>query len=261
MYFKNQTGNAVIIDKLKVVLVAGIYVVLLEIPAVYAESSTQDEFEIVHWTYKLTPSYYVTTHETEAIDLNLRANYGPHATWLGYYRRGNEFDQIRTGYEYTAQFSIVQLVPSLQLASYGFAGGSVNAQIGGSIYALLGFGRTNLRDYYNLNFDPNDSITYGIGSRLNPKSTLTLFTVKDNRLQTGQIITHAVWRWAFNDHQRWTIDLSNKRGRASIYDEPVCGNGFSATYDYQNIFFRLAEDQKVNFTADNQTRLTIGLRF
>ena len=213
------------------------------------------------WAFKLTPSYYVTTHQKDATDLNLRANHGPHAVWLGYYRRGDEFEQTRTGYEYTLQLPFGQLVPSLQLASHGFAGGSLNAQIGDSVYALLGFGRTNTRDYYNLNFDPNDSVVYGLGTRLLPRSNLSLFTVRDNRLHTDQVVTHLVWRLLPDDHQRWTVDLSRKHGRPTADDDAVSGDALAVTYDYRDVFFRLARDRKVNFSAEDQTRLSIGLRF
>lgn len=240
------------------------YGTLLGISGVYADTPIRGDAEVAAddaWVFKLTPSYYVTTREKDATDLNLRANYGPHAIWLGHYRRDGEFEQTRTGYEYTAQIPFGQLVSSLQLATHGFAGGSINAQMGGSIYALLGFGRTNTQDYYNLNFDPNDSVLYGFGTRLLPKSTLSLFAVKDNRLNTDQIVVHAIWRMLPDEHQRWTVDLSGKHGRATPDDESVSGKALSVTYDNRDIFFRLAQDQKVNFTADDQTRLTIGLRF
>lgn len=213
------------------------------------------------WAFKLTPSYYRTTNQPDATDLNLRANHGPHALWLGYYRRPGEFEQTRTGYEYTAQLPFGQLVPSLQLATHGFAGGSLNAQIGDQVYALLGFGRTNTRDYYNLNFDPNDSVVYGLGTRLVPGSQLSLFTVKDNRLHTGQMVTHLVWRYFPDDHQRWTVDLSGKHGRADAEANPVSGQALSVTYDYRDVFVRLARDRKVNFSEDDQTRVSVGMRF
>jgi hypothetical protein len=213
------------------------------------------------WTFKLTPSYYATTHQKDSTDVNLRANYGPHAIWLGYYRRAGEFDQARTGYEYTAQLPFGQIVPSLQLATHGFLGGSVNAQIGDQVYGLLGIGRTNARDYYNLNFDPNDSVVYGIGTRLVPKTSVSLFTVRDNRLHTGQVVTHLLWRVAPDERQRWTVDLSSKRGRPNADEESVSGSALSLTYDYKQVFVRLARDRKVNFTADDQTRLSLGLRF
>lgn len=213
------------------------------------------------WAFKLTPSHYATTHERAATDINLRANHGAHAVWLGYYRRGGEFEQTRTGYEYTAQLPFVQIVPSLQLASRGFLGGSVNAQIGDRVYGLLGLGRTNTRDYYNLNFDPNDSVVYGVGMQLRPQSSVSLFTVKDNRLHTDQTVTHLVWRSGSAELQRWTVDWSAKRGRPSPDDDLLSGGALSVTCDYRKLFVRLARDRKVNFTAEDQTRLSLGFRF
>ena len=213
------------------------------------------------WAFKLTPSYYSTTNEPAAVDLNLRANNGPHAVWLGYYRRDSEFEQTRTGYEFTYEAPFGKMVPSVQLATHGFVGGSFNVEAGEQVFALLGFGRTNGRDYYNLNFDPNDSITYGLGTRLLPKSTLSLFTVKDDRLHTGQMVTHAVWRYQAAEHQRWTIDLSSKHGRASPEDDSVSGQAIALGFDFDSVFVHLARDRKVNFTAEDQTRLSLGLRF
>lgn len=231
---------------------------------VWADASRPGDVEVNEaeaWSFKLTPSYYATTHQPDATDLNLRANQGPHAVWLGYYQRGGEFAQTRTGYEYTAQLPFGLLVPSLQLASHGFAGGAVNAQIGDQVYGLLGYGRTNARDYYNLNFDPNDSVVYGLGTRLFPKSTVSLFTVRDNRLHTGQEVTHLIWRTTPDERQRWTVDFSSKHGRATPDDEAVSGQALSLTYDYRDVFIRLARDKKVNFTNDDQTRFSLGVRF
>lgn len=213
------------------------------------------------WAFKLTPSWYTTSHQPDATDINLRANNGPHAVWLGYYRQGGDFEQTRSGYEYTLETPLGKVVPSVQVASHGFVGGSINGEVGNDVFALLGFGRTNTRDYYNLNFDPNDSIVYGLGTRLLPKSTLSLFTVKDDRLHTGQVVTHAVWRYQADDRQRLTLDFSNKHGSASADAESVSGNALSLTYDYRSIFLRLARDKKVNFTAEDQTRVSLGLRF
>jgi hypothetical protein len=213
------------------------------------------------WAFKLTPSLYATAHEHNAVDINLRANNGPHVVWVGQYQRGNEFQQTRTGYEYTANFAWGQMVPSLQAASGGFAGGSLSFQIGQPVYVIAGLGRTNLRNYYNLNFDPNDAVTLGLGARLGLGHQLSLFSVKDNRLATDQLITHGVWRWQANDADRWTVDWAYKSGRASPEDERVIGRSLSVTYDHRNTFVRVAYDEKVNFSAHNQTRLSAGLRF
>lgn len=213
------------------------------------------------WAFKLTPSLYATAHEHNAVDVNLRANNGPHALWIGQYQRGDEFQQTRTGYEYTANFAWGQMVPSLQTATGGFVGGSLNVQIGQPVYVMAGLGRTNLRNYYNLNFDPNDAVTLGLGAHWNQSHQVSLFTVKDNRLATDQIITHAVWRWQANAHDRWTVDWAYKSGRGSPDDERVKGRSLSVTYDHRHTFVRLAYDEKVNFSANNQTRVSAGLRF
>ena len=213
------------------------------------------------WAFKLTPSLYTTAHEHNAVDLNLRGNNGPHALWVGQYQRGSEFQQTRTGYEYTANFDWGQVVPSLQAASGGFAGGSLNFQIGKPVFVIAGLGRTNLRSYYNLNFDPNDAVTLGLGARLGGGHQVSLFTVKDNRLATDQIITHGVWRWQANDADRWTVDVAYKSGRSSPEEERAHGRSLSVTYDHRQTFVRLAYDEKVNFSANNQTRVSAGLRF
>lgn len=213
------------------------------------------------WTFKLTPSLYATAHEHNAVDINLRGNNGPHALWVGQYQRGSEFQQTRTGYEYTANFDWGQAVPSLQAASGGFVGGSLNFQIGKPVFVIAGLGRTNLRNYYNLNFDPNDAVTLGIGARFDNGHQVSLYTVQDNRLATDQIITHGVWRWQASDADRWTVDLASKSGRSSPQDERVSGRSLSVTLDHRQTFVRVAYDEKVNFSANNQTRLSVGLRF
>lgn len=245
----------------------GILPLLLIVPALaVADASRPGGAEGVDaaakaWSFKLTPSYYATTHQQAAGDVNLRANNGPHAVWLGYYQRGSEFEQTRTGYEFTLETAYAKLVPSLQLATHGFAGTAVNLEIGTAVYALLGYGRTNARDYYNLNFDPNDSIVYGLGTRLIPGTNLSLYTVKDNRLHTEQVVNHLVARMQLAERQRLTLDLSEKHGRESADDPLVSGHGLSVTYDYRDVFLRLARDHKVNFSAENQSRLSLGLRF
>ena len=238
--------------------------VLLLVNGAAADPVARGEIEVGtpdRWAFKLTPSYYVTERQKDAIDINLRANFGAHAMWIAHYRRGTEFEQSRTGYEYTLQLPLVQVVPSIQVASHGFAGGSINAIVGGPLYGMLGFGRTNLRDYYNLNFDPNDSIVAGVGTRLLPKSNVSLFTVQDNRLHTGQKVLHLVWRYTPTERERWTIDLSGKRGRPVADADPISGGGLSVTYEHGDVFFRLARDRKVNFGNDDQTRVSAGLRF
>lgn len=213
------------------------------------------------WALKLTPSYYATTNQHSATDVNLRAKHGAHAIWLGYFQRGNEFEQTRSGYELTLCGDYAKLVPSLQVATHGFAGGAVNLELGTSVYALLGYGRTNAHDYYNLNFDPNDSLVFGMGTRLISRGNLSVYNVKDNRLHTEQSVSHAVFRYQVNDRQRLAMDIFEKHGRATPDDPKVSGRGVAFTYDYRDVFVRFARDRRVNFSADDQTRVSLGFRF
>jgi hypothetical protein len=181
-------------------------------------------------TFKLTPSYYLISNGNDGTDLNLRAEYGGHYGWIGYYHDRLGFAQTRAGYEYHADFGYVRTVASAQAATHGFIGGSLNAEIGGDTYALVGWGRTNLQDYYNLNFDPNDAVTLGVGTRAIPETELSLYTTADDRLGTGQRVTHMIARKMLDKQQRLTLDITHKSG-TSTEGNNVTGNGISLGYD------------------------------
>ncbi|WP_369424169.1 hypothetical protein [Leptothrix ochracea] len=211
------------------------------------------------WDFKATSSWYNSASTPEAVDLNLRAHRGAHTLWVGAYHDPN-FDQGRAGWEYTVEGDDWQVVPSLQGATHGYASGSFSAQLGQKVYTILGWGRSNLQPYMNLNFDPNDAYTLGAGMR-GKRSTLSLFMVKDDRLHTDQVVHHAVWRYSPQEGQRWTVDLSSKRGRPAENEASVSGLGLTVSYDYHDYFVRVTQEQKVNFTPDDQTRLALGMRF
>lgn len=213
------------------------------------------------WQFKLTPTYLATPGAAAATDWNLRANNGPHALWLAYYRQPGQFAQARTGYEFTQQWSYLKLVPSLQAASHGFFGASLNAEIGGPLYVLLGVGRTNTRPYYNLNIDPNDMQTYGLGWHWSPQTTLAVYSVRDDRLQTGQRINHALFRQQLDALNRLTLDLFSKHGQADADSAAVKGDGLALTWDHASWFVRVAHEQKVGFTTRAQNRFSLGWRF
>lgn len=244
---------------------------LLIVVALGIASSHARADEAEGWAFKFTPGWYATRGAPPAVDLNLRASNGPQAVWIAHYRRGNEFAQSRAGHEYTAVLSdSLQLVSSLQVASRGFAGGSLTAQIGpGAVareghhgpYAIAGWGRTNGREYYNLNFDPNDALTLGAGWRSASGAQWSLFNVRDDRLGTGQRITHVVARWAPAAGQRLTLDLALKQGRADAQSDVVRGSIASLTWDIDQRFVRIAMDRKVNFSSTDQWRVAAGLRF
>ena len=213
--------------------------------------------------YKFTPTFYRTTNVTPAYDLNLRGNRGAHAAWIGFYQRSNEFQQLRLGYENTVELPFGRVVPSLQYATRGFLGGSLTVEIGERYFGLAGFGRTNLKDYFNLNFDPNDMVLFGVGTRALPNTTLSLFQIRDDRLGTGQRVTHAVARIKPDEKTRWTVDVFYKEGRADADPASpwVHGTGVTLTWDYGRYFARVAGDPYVNFSNNHMVRVAVGLRF
>lgn len=225
-----------------------------------ADSTETKVAEPAKVSYKLTTSYYNASDNNNAVDVNLRTKYAEHTAWIGEYGDKKGFRQFRAGYEYSPEFAYIRPTFSLQLASKGFIGESINTEIGGETFAIIGIGRTNLHDYYNLNFDPNDSITIGIGSRAFNQHELSLFQVFDNRLDTQQRITHFVWRYSPSDSQRLSIDASYKSGLDSENDY-IHGYGLSADYRYHQYFSRLAREQHANFAASDLTRLSIGIYF
>lgn len=224
--------------------------------SVYAQSQ-----EAEPWHYKLTVSGYNTQGLAAAQDLNLRGSRGDTTWWLAHYQRGGQFEQSRTGWEQRWGFGWGQLTSSLQLATHGFSGGTITSQWGNdSLHGILGWGRTNLKDYYNLNFDPNDAITLGLGGQLFNHGQYSAFTVKDDRLHTGQQISHVVVRLPLND-VRWSLDGAYKRGRTAESAPLVHGRSLAIGMDYRDVFVRITADNKVNFTTYNQTRVALGVRF
>ena len=211
--------------------------------------------------HRFTPSFYRTTHATPAYDLNLRGNFDAHAAWIGFYQRSAEFQQLRLGYENTVKLAFGRLVPSIQYATRGFVGGSLTAEIGERYFSLAGFGRTNLKDYFNLNFDPNDMVLFGAGARALPNTTLSLFQIRDDRLGTGQRVSHLVARTGRDEKNRWTVDVFHKEGRADAGSAWVHGTGVTLTWDYGRYFARVARDPVVNFSNNHMVRVAVGLRF
>ncbi len=134
-------------------------------------------------------------------------------------------------------------------------------QVGQEVYAIAGWGRTNLRTYYNLNFDPNDAITLGLGGWVGRQHQISLLRIQDDRLHTGQRVTHLVWRYHPDDAHRLTLDLADKRGRADADGPWLQGSSVSLGWDWQRWFVHAALDHKVNFSNDTQKRLSLGWRF
>ncbi len=85
--------------------------------------------------------------------------------------------------------------------------------------------------------------------------------MQDDRLGTGQQVTHALWRYHPSQRQRLTVDLAYKRGLTDAQGDMVRGHSLSLDWDWDAYFVRLAFDQKVNFSHADQQRLSLGYRF
>jgi len=192
-------------------------------------------------------------------DVNLRWTDEDTHIWGGHYEDHTFGKQSRFGAD--TSWSVtdgVALQPSFQAASGGFRGGSLNAVLGTQTFAIVGWGRTNLKPYANLNFDPNDAITLGLGRVFENRQTWTLSVIRDDRLNTGQTHRHLIGRIPVGA-DRLTVDLLYKTGRGESGN--VKGWGLSLTWDFPDWFIRLAHDPKQGFTAQDATRLAAGVRF
>lgn len=177
---------------------------------------------------------------------------------------------IQRSWTFSANTSWIRIHTQHQLGASGsitancqwwFLGGSINAQWGKTAYLITGWGRTNLRSYYNLNFDPNDATTIGLGGWLSPAHQWSVWRTQDDRLQTGQRVTHVMWRYHLPNSQRLTVDAATKTGRSDLSSDVVKGNSLSVTWDWPTYFVRFAHDQKVNFSGEDQKRISLGWRF
>ncbi len=192
-------------------------------------------------------------------DVNLRWRSSDTSAWLGAYSDQVFGTQLRAGADTSWSLGkYVQLQPSLQAASRGFLGGSITLQVGGDWYVLAGFGRTDSRPYFNLNFDPNDALTFGAGHHAENGMTYLIFVVADDRFHTGQRDWHANVQIPVGASHA-TVDVLRKSGLTDT--GPITGWGFSANWDWPRYFLRIAYDPHQNFSSQNAWRFVSGLRF
>lgn len=215
--------------------------------------------EVGETPFKLTAGYYVFSGGARGVDVNLRHSSDFGNVWLGEYQsHERQENQWRTGWDRTFGDS-VRISPSVQAAAHGFFGGSVNVETGDSWFVGGGLGRTNLKPYWNLNFDPNDAWSLSAGYRQTDGATWSVLKVRDNRENPDQQHVHFVWRQPLPDRQRLTVDILRKKGL--VEDEMIRRWGASVTYDWPRFFLRAAWDPKANFGPDNLWRFDLGTRF
>ncbi len=209
--------------------------------------------------FKLTVGAYRYSDHTDGVDTNLRHTSDLGNVWVGYYRGADEgISQWRGGWDRSFG-DTVRIAPSVQLASGGFVGGSIQAEAGEPWFAAVGLGRTNLRPYVNLNFDPNDSYVLAAGRRAESGQVVMLQMVRDNRENPDQRHFHLLYRQPLEGKERLTLDALYKVGR--VDGEMIHRWGATATYDWPRFFARVAFDPKTNFTPVDAWRFSVGTRF
>ena len=209
--------------------------------------------------FKLTVGAYHYSDGTDGVDTNLRHSSDFGNVWVGYYRGVDEgISQWRSGWDRSFG-EAVRVAPSIQFASGGFVGGSIQVETGEPWFAAAGLGRTNLRPYVNLNFDPNDSYVLAAGRRSESGQLIMLQMVRDNRENPDQRHFHLLYRQPLEGRQRLTLDTLYKVGR--VEGETIHRWGATVTYDWPRFFARVAFDPKTNFTPVDAWRFSVGTRF
>jgi len=209
--------------------------------------------------FKLTATGFKFSENGSGVDVNLRHSSDFGNAWIGYFRASKlDAKQWRGGWDRSFGEAI-RIQPSVQIASGGFIGGSINLEAGERWFAGVGLGRTNLRPYFNLNFDPNDAWSLVAGYRGENGQSYAASYVRDNRENPDQQHFHLTSRMPLDGKQRLTLDLLYKRGL--VDGQRIAKAGGTVTYDWPRFFVRLAFDPNTNFTSDNVWRLSVGTRF
>jgi hypothetical protein len=214
-----------------------------------------------NYAFKLSPSYYMSSNGVHASDINFRVTRDSTNLWGGYTK---EYDGLVSQYRWGADnrksiSDSTYLLSSLQNASGGLWAGTAGLEYGNSWFVNGILGRTNLQPYWNLNFDPNDSYQIGFGKRISKGDSFYLSHIHDNRLNPNQSNSHFVYRNRLNSGDYISYDLLYKQGL--VDGEMIRKFGAAIEYDHKHYFAKIAFDPKVNFTANNMTRITLGLKF
>ncbi len=209
---------------------------------------------------KLTFSTYFT-RGNRAFDLNLRHQLGPFTVWIaGFYDpRSNKL--LRTGIQYDYRKAWFHFVPTIEVATTRAVSGSLSFELGsGKTIALVGYSRTNLKPFFDLFWDPGDSVQLGIGHKLSSYDRIQAYTIFDVRLHTGQQNTHVVWRHKLNANNGITFDGIFKSGHEDS-GQYIRSVSLGVYYDRPHWFWKLYYDPHVNFTSQTMVRTGIGLKF
>ena len=197
----------------------------------------------------------------QAYDLNLRHQFGPSITaWIAGYADTNHNSLIRVGAQYDYRKRWFHFVPTGEIETTKGASLSLASELGYNTIAIVGYSRTNLKTFFDLFWDPGDSVTLGVGHKIRSYDRIQAFTVFDVRLHTGQQNTHVLYRHKLNRNNGITFDVVFKSGHLDS-GEYIRAVGAGAYYDRPKWFWKFYFDPYVNYTGHTMVRTGIGLKF
>ena len=209
--------------------------------------------------WKATGSLYLQDGHTSG-DLNLRRQAGPLGAWLGLFHDPGLDTVARAGVEWDLHRGWLLFVPTVQAATNGLKAAQLYTELGGSTYAILGASRTNLRPFYNLSWDPNESVQLGLGHHLSRYDKVYAFTIFDVRLHTGQQDTHVLWRHKLTPGLGLTLDGLYKSGHTDS-GRYVRAAGIGAYVDGSRWLVKAYYDPYANFSDHTMFRVGLGAKF
>lgn len=208
---------------------------------------------------KLTLGIYFTPG-ARVYDLNLRHQFGPLTAWIAGFYDPKTNKLARVGAQYDYKKSWFHFVPTLEVSTTKAVAGSLYSELGKKTYAIAGISRTNLKPFFDLFWDPSESLQLGVGHKISSYDRISGYTIFDIRLHTGQQNTHVVWRHKLNRNNGITFDGLFKSGHLDdgryIYDA-----GAGVYYDRPKWFWKLYYDPHVNFSGRTMVRTGVGLKF
>jgi hypothetical protein len=209
---------------------------------------------------KLTLGIYFTPGD-RAYDLNLRHQFGSFTAWIAGFYDPKSNKLMRVGAQYDYKKAWFHFVPTLEVSTTKAVAGSLYSELGsGKTFAIAGVSRTNLKPFFDLFWDPGDSVQLGIGHKISSYDRISAFTIFDVRLHTQQQNTHVVWRHKLNANNGITFDGLFKSGHTDS-GEFIHRVGIGVYYDRPKWFWKLYYDPRANFSSRTMVRTGIGMKF
>ena len=209
---------------------------------------------------KLTLGIYFTPG-ARVYDLNLRHQFGPLTAWIAGFYDPKSTKLIRVGAQYDYKKGWFHFVPTVEVSTTKAVSGSLYSELGsGKTFAIVGVSRTNLKAFFDLFWDPSESVQLGIGHKISSYDRIQAYTIFDVRLHTQQQNTHVLWRHKLNANNGITFDGVFKSGHTDS-GEFIRDVGIGVYYDRPKWFWKLYYDPHVNFSDHTMVRTGIGMKF